>query len=269
MKKAPGPWAHIKAKAQRMRRDITNLVGEIETLTANSADAITASGILNTELEAWRTLARETEATITTITERTQHAALAAAESFTDHLKSALIDAGLTAYGDGSLIIADGIIHIQTNTQTATVQINGQEQGTFHIPNLVTRIQERAAQLRADATPPLDLLRQIHLAYNLTCHADNKELGTQVQTLAILPHLALLRQPTSFRTNPAKEQYRPYPFEQFRADLHGLLQTEQHSTAGHNFRYASGSDTKGAIFLLVPALGRTAHVGRIWFEKIV
>src|SRR5437763_15628284 len=36
---------------------------------------------------------------------------------------------------------------------------------------------------------------------------------------------------------------------------------------GQRLRYASGSDTAGAVFMHVPAFGRCAHVGGLWFRS--
>lgn len=266
--KNAGTWSTIKAKAHRLRHEISRLVDDVDGLTGNNVDAIVGSAFLQTELEAWRKLTQDAGEKIRTIAERTRQAALINAEMFTDQLKSSLTHAGLTVYGDGGLLIADGIVHIQASTQGPSIQINGQEQGTFYIPDLVARIEQRTSQLKADLTPPPQLIPQLCEAYKLTCYAEAKEVGTRVQTLAILPYLALVRQRGAFRVNPTKEVYRPYPVEQFRADLHYLLQNDAQYTTTHGFRYASGSDTKGAVFMFVPALGRTAHIGRIWFEKI-
>jgi hypothetical protein len=74
------------------------------------------------------------------------------------------------------------------------------------------------------------------------------------------------RQPASFRSDPVTKNFREYPRALFRADLYTLLASREHTTRGRTFRYASGADTSGAVFMLVPATGRMAHVGRIWFE---
>ena len=93
-----------------------------------------------------------------------------------------------------------------------------------------------------------------------------KEFGSQVQTSAVFWQLAMLKQQPSFRSNPVATNFHEYPREIFRADLFRLLESNLTNIDGKHFKYASGSDTAGAVFMFVPQLGRTAHIGRIWFE---
>jgi hypothetical protein len=62
------------------------------------------------------------------------------------------------------------------------------------------------------------------------------------------------------------ETFKEYPVEVFRADLFGALTGDAATRSGRRLRASSGSDTQGALFMVVPALGRTGYVGRLWFE---
>jgi hypothetical protein len=264
MKKNQGPWPTIKADSAKLRRAIDQLV----TLVAsNQNEAISAANILKNELGAWRDLIQRAQATIEPILMSVQERVERATDAFTEELKAGLANAGMTVYGDGNLLIADGIIHIQSDTSSGSLRINGEEAGTFDVQTITNLVQKRSQQLKEDNTAPVDLLNQLRSAYELARTAEAKEYGTQLQTTSLLPYLAILRQKPTFRNNPTKEQFQSYIFEQFRADLYRLLSDGNLTTKDETLRYASGSDTKGAVFMLVPALGRTAHVGRIWFER--
>lgn len=265
MKKNLGTWPTIRATSRKLRRQAEMLLAQLGTST--DTDPISALSVLKDELAAWRVFVQNAQALLELVVDHAQQAAPAAAESFTENLKSALSAAGVGVYGDGNLLIADGIVYVQTDSTMASILVNGREHGSFNIDGVVASIRQQVSELQSAATAPTELVRQLNIAYDQVLHLEGKENGTQIQTTSLLPHLALLRQRPSFRTNPIREQFQSYPIEQFRADLYFLLQHGNATIDARTFRYASGSDTKGAVFMLVPALGRTAHVGRIWFDR--
>src|SRR6202022_252747 len=110
------------------------------------------------------------------------------------------------------------------------------------------------------------LLAQLADAYQRELRLSGKARSTPVVIASLLPHLMLARQTAAFRSNPTARTFREYSRDQFRADLHALMVSGATDVEGGRFRYASGSDTAGAIFMFVPALNRTAHVGRVWFD---
>ena len=262
--KQPMPgWPDIRSRSGRLRRDAEKLLNEVEALT-KGPDPITADLVLSAELAAWRGIMERAGELLAASADQARQAAATALDTFTSNLKDALTGAGFTVYGDGNLLILDGIVYISADTRRGIVHVNTEELPSFEIHQVLTAAKREAEHLKPNITSPADLLPQLRTCYKLQCHVEGKEPGTQIQTLALLPHMAFLRQRPSFRNNPTKEQYQGYPLDLFRADLYTLLQGEQ-----PGLKYASGSDTKGAVFMLVPALGRTAHVGRIWFEGIV
>jgi hypothetical protein len=135
--------------------------------------------------------------------------------------------------------------------------------GTTSICSSVSQELER---LRLAITPPAQMLERIAEAYRREIRFTGAHPGSQVHTTALVVHLALMRQSANFRGDPSARYYREYPRVLFRADLHTLMASGEYSIRSSKFRYASGADTAGAVFMFVPALGRTAHVGRIWFE---
>jgi hypothetical protein len=264
MTKNKGPWPTISTTSTKLRRSVENL---ISLATANQDDAISAASILKNELRAWRDLAQRATQALEPLLARAQERIEQATEAFTEELKVSLTNAGMTVYGDGNLLIADGIVHLEADTRTATLRVNGEPAGTFNVSTITSLVQQRVRELNAEKTSPVELIKQLRIAYELARTADAKEYGTQLQTNMLLPYLAFQRQKPTFRNNPTKEQFQSYTTEQFRADLHHLLASGNLTMNQETLRYASGSDTKGAVFMLVPALGRTAHVGRIWFER--
>lgn len=265
MTKNKGPWPTISTTSAKLRRSVDNL---ISLATTNQDDAISAATILKNELSAWRDLIHRATQALEPLLERAQERVEQAVDAFTEELKASLTNAGMTVYGDGNFLIADGIVYIQAETGTATLRLNGEPADTFDVPTITSLVQQRARQLTAETVSPAEILKQLRTAYELARTADTKEYGTQLQTTTLLPYLALQRQKPTFRNNPTKEQFQSYTFEQFRADLYHLLASGNLTMNEETLRYASGSDTKGAVFMLVPALGRTAHVGRIWFERV-
>ena len=264
MKKSQGIWPTISATSTKLRRAMDDLV---TLAAANRDEAISAASTLKDELAAWRDLIQRAQTTLEPILTSAQGRVEQAAEAFTEELKASLNNAGMAVFGDGNLLIADGVIHIQSETSSASLRLNSEEVGTFHVPTITTLVRQRAQALKADTTSPAEFLKQLRLSYELARIAEAKECGTQIQTTSLLLYLAVLRQKPTFKTNPTKEQFQSYTSEQFRADLYALLVDGNLTTNEETFRYTSGSDTKGAVFMLVPALGRTAHVGRIWFER--
>ena len=264
MTKNTGPWPTISTTSAKLRKSVENL---ITLATTNQDDAISAASILKNELGAWRDLIARANQALDPVLARAQERVEQATDAFTEALKASITTAGMTVYGDGNLLIADGIIHIQADTVTGTLRVNGEPAGTFDVPTITSIVQQRARTLNADKTSPAEFLKQLRTAYELARTSETKEYGTQLQTTALLPYLALQRQKPTFRNNPTKEQFQSYTAEQFRADLYHLLATGNLTTIDETLRFASGSDTKGAVFMLVPSLGRTAHLGRIWFER--
>ena len=264
MKKSRGPWPTIKADSAKLRRSVNQLVALAE---GSQDDVIGATSVLKTELGAWRDLIQRAQSIIEPILTRAQQRLERATDAFMDELKASISNTGMTVYGDGTLLIADGIIHIQWDTGNGSLRVNGEEAGTFDVPTITDLVQKHGRQLKADKTAPMDFLGQMRSAYELARTAEMKQYGTQLQTISLLPYLAIFRQRPTFKNNPTKEQYQSYTVEQFRADLHFLFSDGNLTNKGETLRYASGSDTKGAVFMLVPALGRTAHIGRIWFER--
>ncbi len=264
----PPPWRQLQQQSAQARRGLDALLRSLEALAAGPdiADAVSGAAVLDTELAAWEQAALPAVARARELLANLQRAREEQVASFDQRLTRALQERGRTIHGEGSPLIVDGIVYVEASPEQGTVRVNGEAEQDFSCSAVAERIEVELQRLRKLATPPAVLLEQMLAAYDEECVVRHLEPGTQVETLAILYRIALMRQQSGFRRNPTVKSFREYPREVFRADLHALLQSGSLTSHGRRLRYASGSDTAGAIFMLVPALGRSAHVGRIWVE---
>jgi hypothetical protein len=161
----------------------------------------------------------------------------------------------------------NGLVHVEVDAPHAKVTLNGTGQRDLSLGGLVDAIDKELARTSQALTPPQDFGRQLLRAYNTEMVLRGLKPGSQVTTLDLLPHVLLQRQTSRFLTDPKSEQFCPYPLTSFRADLFSLLKAGGTVFENAEFHWASGSNTKGAVFMLVPGLGRPAHVGRIWFTQ--
>lgn len=260
------PWAQVKQQSASLRRKIERLAQDFVALSASNGDAITGSNLAQAELDAWRKVLGD----VLALTENTlrfmQQRAIEQIETLDTRLSRAVRDAGFVVYGDAASFFVDGIVHIELDTTKGIVRVNGELLSDLSVEQIQSRLVQEVERLKKLLTPPDKFLFLVLRAYENEVSQQKKEFGSQIQTGALLWQLTMLKQQATFRSNPTAENFRPYPREVFRADLFRLLEANVTVAKGRQFRYASGSDTDGAIFTLVPQLGRPAHVGRIWFE---
>lgn len=260
-----GGWTLLRNKSEGIRRSLQGLLKDAEALAADSGDAITASRVIAAEIAKWEESApgilRGARDLLTSI----EPDRLLLVEGFEQQLTRELSGAGHRVYGESSLLIVDGIVHVDIDLSKFRILVNDTETVDLSVSSVATRVREECDRLRKALTPPKAMLEMMLLAYQREIRATEKAPSAQVETTAILLQLAMLRQPGGFRSNPRSRNFREYPRELFRADLFTLLSSNDGEAGGTRLRYASGSDTVGAIFMMVPALGRAAHVGRIWF----
>jgi hypothetical protein len=261
-------WCQLQQQSAQARRGLDELVRALETLAggAEVADAISGATVLDAELSAWEQVAGPALVRVRELLAGLQRAREEQLSSFGQRLGRALQAQQHDVHGETSPLIVDGVVHVEVSPEQGVVRVNGEADSDCSCAEVAARVEAELRRLRKLATPPATLLEQIQTAYDEECCVRRLEPGTQVETLAVLYRVALLRQQAGFRRNPTAKSFREYPREVFRADLFALLQSGALAGRGRRLRYASGSDTAGAIFMLVPALGRAAHVGRIWFE---
>ncbi len=261
-------WSVLQRKSASLRRGFEQLVEDFTQLArSDSGDAIRGSAAAKAEIEEWKTVLSSAVQMVESADAEIRHKGAEALESLEARLGRALRDAGLQVYGETALLVINGIVHAEIDTKKASVRINGKVTSDLSVGNVKQAISEELDRVRKLITPPEKFIRLLLSAYEAERNQTAKEFGSQVQTSGILWQLALMKQQPSFRSNPTAITFREYPRELFRADLFRLLESNLTNTDGKLFRYASGSDTAGAVFMFVPQLGRTAHIGRIWFER--
>jgi hypothetical protein len=234
--------------------------------SAESADAIGGRAVAKVEIERWKELINSAVRTTDDATSGLERRGSEALEGLEERLIRTLRGAGLNVYGETALLVIEGIVHADIDIKKATARVNGRSATDMSVNGLKDTILAELDRVRKMTTPPEKFLGLLLRAYEAERIDIDKEFGSQLQTSAVLWQLAMLRQQPVFRTNPVAASFQEYPREIFRADLFRLLERNITSTDGKRFRYASGSDTAGAVFMFVPQLGRTAHIGRIWFE---
>jgi len=265
-RKHTSPWARLKQQSASLRRNIERLSHDFVALSASNGDAITGANLAQAEVDTWRKLLGDVLVPTENALRSMRQRAIEQSETLDTRLSRAVRDAGFVLYGEASSFFVDGIVHIELDTTKGIVRINGEPLTDLSVEQIQSCLVQEVERLKKLLTPPDKFLVLVLRAYEAEVSQQKKEFGTQIQTGALLWQLTLLKQHATFRSNPTADNFRPYPREVFRGDLFRLLEANVTVAEGRQFRYASGSDTDGAIFTLVPQLGRPAHVGRIWFE---
>jgi hypothetical protein len=247
-------------------KNLETLARDVERLASEDTDPLRGAATLNAEVDRWQTVVVDIAGRGRRALESLKRSRDSAAETFEHRLARELREKGHDVYGDATLLIINGTVHVETDLQRTTVQLNDKPVADLSPVAIVAAVAEELERITKMLTPSGALLRQILEAYERELKLTDGAAGSPVHTLALLPHMALARQRPAFIQNPSAANYREYPRELFRADLHGLLRSGSLQLGDRHLRYASGSDTAGAIYMMVPALGRPAHIGRIWFE---
>ncbi|ACG75148.1 hypothetical protein AnaeK_3941 [Anaeromyxobacter sp. K] len=260
-------WARLKAHSKTVRRRLEELVGESsEAAHADSIDPIGGARALEEELRKWRELCISAVDRLQPCVDKLRADRTDFLEHLEDRLRRELIRQGHEVFGDTSPLVVDGIVHIEIDKAAMAVSINSEPLEDLSILGISRAVHDRASTLQKDGTKPIVFLDQLADAYDRELRLGGKAPGTQVPALSLLGHILMARQSAGFRANPSARSFREYTREHFRADLYNLLRSGKLDHHAARFRYASGSDTLGAVFMFVPALERTAHVGRVWFE---
>lgn len=232
-----------------------------------NTDVISGSTVLKTELAEWKRILHAAQETVQPINTEMERKSAEVLETLEERLVRTLRDAGLNVYGETALLVVEGVVHVEINVKKASVRVNGEIATDISVAGLKQLISDVVGRVRKLTTPPEKFIQVLLRAYEAERLRGAKEFGAQLQVSAVFWEAAMLKQSPSFRSNPTATNFHGYSRELFRADLYRLLEGNVTSTDGKHFRYASGSDTVGAIFMFVPQLGRTAHIGRIWFER--
>lgn len=266
-RKADSEWSRLKSQLSAQRRGLGQLCKDISAATsATNGDSITGYNVMKEELAAWERAAAETTAELNKSLETLRIQSTEALETLDERIARGLRAAGLEVYGETGLLIVDGVVHIEIDKKKGLIKANGATPVSVTVESITAEVKSELERLRASSTPPTEFVKMLLQAYESEIAGLKKPFGTQVTTMQLICPIALLKQQPQFRMNPVAANFREYSKDRFRADLYALLKSSSTLIGGKRFSFASGSDTAGALFMLVPQYGRAAHVGRIWFE---
>lgn len=267
LRKRKSEWDRLGARSAVLRRGVQDLAEGVQRLSSSDdLDAIRGAAILTSEMERWRNALQELAPVVRDILTRLEREREDQAVGLDQRIQREIARRGHSVTGEGGLLIVDGVVHVEVDVGRGFVQVNGLACEGTRAGSVADAVDAEVERLRKLVTPPDKMVEQLLAAYKRELANRGKDAGAQVEAAALFGQVVLLRQSAAFRSNPSSANFREYPRELFRADLHGLLSSGPQEAGGQRLRYASGSDTAGSIFMHVPALGRCAHVGRIWFE---
>lgn len=266
-RKAELEWSKLKSRSAAQRRGLGQLSKDISALvSAKHVDSITGCIAVKEELAAWQKAITEAAGETGKALETLQVKSAEELETLDERLARAFREAGHEVYGETGLLVVNGVVHVETDKRKLSVKVNGVPAAELAVEAVCADVNLQLERIRTSSTPTPEFIALLCKAYEGEVKASSKPFGSQVTTSQLICPVALLRQQPQFRVNPASGNFREYPRELFRADLYSLLKSNITQIGIKRFHFASGSDTAGAVFMLVPQYRRTAHVGRIWFE---
>jgi hypothetical protein len=266
-KKSRSEWDGLAARSTTLRRALRDLVDQAVRLGAmDDRDASRGATVLAPEMERWLELAGQLLPGARDLLSTLEHERADQLANLDQRIQRELARRGRKVHGEGSLLVVEGFVHVEIDAKKGSVRVDGHPCGAATAVAVADMVDGELERLRRRVTPPEKMAEQLHAAYTRELVVRGREPRSQIETAALLVQLTFLRQDEGFRSNPSSTNFREYPRELFRADLHLLLSAGPPEVHGVRFRCASGSNTAGAIFMHVPALGRCTHVGRMWFE---
>lgn len=267
-RKPPTPCEEFAKRSRELRAKTAELLKELEHIAGQTQrDVITLGSVLAAEAEEWRSLTGTLNEEFERSSSKSEEERDALIEEFIDRFRMQLTDAGCSVYGEGALLIVDGVVHVDFDLPKGRVRVDGALQTDLSMTGLQATIEECLNGLKKTITPAPEFLARLLRAYETVIGSTGAGFGSQLHTMDLLPALLMQRQTPRFLADPSTETFIGYPAAQFRADLHGLLQSGHADVDATTFHWAPGSNTKGAVFMLVPALQRATHVARVWFDR--
>ena len=269
MRQKKSPWLELGKRSSALRKNLEKIVQEAaDYADEENSDAISGGNTLTGEIKKWDEVVRNVQEKVREISSSLDRRREEQLESFHQRLIRLITDRGHEVYGETSPLIVDGIVHIDTNLEKkGKVLINGRSVDDLSQLSIASKVEAEIDRIGKNITPPEQMIRDLLAAYEILLRKNGQPFGTQLESTTLQFQIFMKRQPPAFAENPSLATFQEYPREVYRAELYILLKSGLSKLNGKKFRYASGSDTNGAVFMMVPALGRTAHVGRMWFEE--
>lgn len=188
------------------------------------------------------------------------------ADTYAARLTDAFRAAGLEPVGDPSRPVIQGRVYLELDPSRPAVRLNGRALADLRPSAVVRETKNVLAAIKAKAAAPADFLGAVKRVYERLLSERNAPVGTQVHVSDVHVAMLMARQSIAFRRDPRAANFSEYPLELFRSELYEALLEQTAIPGGGVLHVESGADTKGAIFMLIPALGRLGHAGRLWIE---
>lgn len=243
-----------------------------ETVRSSATDPDRESFALLSVLdETGKRIAAAAERLSVTLTEMQQALSgeeSAALDSYAFRLAEELRKRGERIEGDPANLILDGVVYVVFDRDRQRVTINGVAADDLRLPAVIAEVLSVRAKLRDGTTPPEAFIEDLLRAYEAETQATGKSVGDQVRLDSLHYRLLMHRQSKAFRSDPSASAFREYTRDQFRSDLYELLASNVTTAGGQAVAVDSGADTAGALWMLIPSLGRAGYVGRLRFTSV-
>jgi len=264
--KKAGPLGQIIRTSTKIRRELRKLMDLLSSADYSSTDEYGIAAAMESERAAWTILLPQAGEVL----ENAARASAATEEltvaRYGGQLRKALEAEGLEVLGDDMMPVVNGIVHVIVDRQRAEVSVNDVAVADSRISAVVDTVKREARELLSRVSPSASFLGELRKAYKDELATSAKPDGTPVEALSLVPRILVQRQSAAFLKDPRARSFREYPGTQFRADLSKLIESGERKIDSREFRYAAGANTAGAVFLFDRTLGRTFHLGRVWFE---
>jgi hypothetical protein len=261
------PWAKLGSESAALRRRSAALVAQVRELISSADEHISGGPVLQRETAEWRQLTEQLIEVFAACSSECTRLAGGELEDFEQRLRRQVEADGHSVVGEGRQWAIDGAVYLELNLPEGQLKMNGRPLPSLAVASVSAAVASELKELKRSLIPRPTFARLLYDAYTRQRNIEAKPAGAQLYLTSVYSQLVLLRQPKRFLTDPSAQNFVAYPLAHFRADLYELLSGDEPIVVdGYRFRYSSGWDTSGAIFMLVPSLGRTAHVARVAFE---
>jgi hypothetical protein len=264
--KKAGPLGEIVRTSSKTRRDLRKLMDLLSSADYLSTDEYGIAAAMESERAAWTILLPQVHEVLENAARGSAANDELTATRYGGQLRKALEIEGLEVLGDDLMPVVNGIVHVIVDRQRGQISVNDVAVPDSRISAVVDTVKREARELLSRVSPSATFLGELRKAYQDELAISAKPDATPVEALSLVPRILVQRQSAAFLKDPRARSFREYPVTQFRADLSKLIESGEKTIDGREFRYAAGANTAGAVFLFDRTLGRTFHLGRVWFE---
>lgn len=187
----------------------------------------------------------------------------AALSSYLQRLRDQLRTRGLSCVGDTTNLVIDGIAYVRFDGIEGKVWVNDRLQDDCRVSQVCSVVLAERDRLLKNGSGPETFARELAQAYDVELASQGRSAGEQLKLDALHWRLMRSRQTKAFLASYSATAFREYTKTQLRADLFALLSSSARTADGRIAVVDSGADTAGALWMMVPALGRMGYIGRI------